>query len=66
MWRLLRMALQVVIFFLLLSLVVALASDGTGTLEKALLVAFGALLVAGAARVRRVGRPSRTRGRPAV
>ena len=55
--RLLRLALQVVLFFLLLSLVVAIASGGTGLVEKAALVAAGALLVWLASRVRRIGAP---------
>jgi hypothetical protein len=55
--RLLRIALQVVLFFLLLSLVIAVASAETGLLEKALLVAAGAVLVWLAARVRRLGAP---------
>jgi hypothetical protein len=57
MLRLLRLALQVVLFFLLLSLVVAAASAQTGTVEKVALVAAGALLVWLAAFVRRIGAP---------
>ena len=57
MMRLLRLALQVVLFFLLLSLVVAVASAQTGTVEKVALIAAGALLVWVASRVRRVGAP---------
>jgi hypothetical protein len=55
--RLLRLALQVVLFFLLLSLVVAVASAETGTVEKVALIAAGALLVWLASRVRRIGAP---------
>ena len=55
--RLLRLALQVVLFFLLLSLVVAVASAETGTVEKVALIAAGALLVWHASRVRRIGAP---------
>jgi hypothetical protein len=53
--RLLRLALQVVLFFVLLSLVVAVASAQTGTVEKVALIAAGALLVWLASRVRRIG-----------
>jgi hypothetical protein len=53
--RLLRLALQVVLFFLLLSLVAALASAHTGAVEKAALIAAGAVLVWLASRVRRIG-----------
>jgi len=55
--RLLRLALQVVLFFLLLSLVVAVASAQTGTVEKVALIAAGALLVWLASRVREIGAP---------
>jgi hypothetical protein len=57
MMRLLRLALQVVLFFLLLSLGVAVASVQTGTVEKVALIAAGALLVWVASRVRRIGAP---------
>jgi hypothetical protein len=57
MMRLLRLALQLVLFFLLLSLVVAVASAQTGTVEKVALIAAGALLVWLASRVRRIGAP---------
>jgi hypothetical protein len=57
MLRLLRLALQVVLFFLLLSLVVAVASTQTGTVEKVALIAAGALLVWFASRVRGIGAP---------
>jgi hypothetical protein len=57
--RLLRLALQVVLFFLLLSLVVAAGSAQTGILEKALLITAGAVFVWLASRVRRIGVPVR-------
>jgi hypothetical protein len=53
--RLLRLALQVVLFVLLLSLVVAVASAQTGIVEKVALIAAGAVLVWLASRVRRIG-----------
>jgi hypothetical protein len=59
MTRLLRLALQVVLFFLLLSLVVAIASVETGAVEKVVLAAAGAVLVWLASRVRRIGAPVR-------
>jgi hypothetical protein len=55
--RLLRLALQVVLFFLLLSLVVAVVSAQTGIVEKVVLIAAGAVLVWLASRVRRIGAP---------
>ncbi len=57
--RLLRVALQVVLFLLLLSLVVAIAAAQTGTVEKVALIAAGALLVWLASLVRRIGAPVR-------
>jgi hypothetical protein len=57
MLRLLRLALQVVLFFLLLSLVVAVASAETGTVEKVVLIAAGALFAWLASRARRIGAP---------
>jgi hypothetical protein len=57
--RLLRLALQVVLSFLLLSLVVAVASMHTGTVEKVALIAAGAVLVWLASRVQRIGAPVR-------
>jgi hypothetical protein len=53
--RLLRLALQVVLFFFLLSLVVAVASAQTGILEKVALIAAGGVFVWLASRVRRIG-----------
>jgi hypothetical protein len=57
MMRLLRLALQVVLFFLLLSLVVAVAAAGTGPVEKVALITAGVVLVWLASRVRRIGAP---------
>ena len=57
MLRLLRLALQLVLFLLLLSLVVAVAAGETGLVEKAALVACGAVLVWLASHVRRIGAP---------
>jgi hypothetical protein len=57
MMRLLRLALQVVLFFLLLSLVVAVAAAETGLVEKATLITAGVVLVWLASRVRRIGAP---------
>jgi len=53
--RLLRLALQVALFFLVLSLVVAVASVHTGTVEKVVMIAAGAVLVWLASHVRRIG-----------
>jgi hypothetical protein len=55
--RLLRLALQVVLFFLLLSLVVAVAAAETGLVEKVALITAGVVLVWLASRVRRIGAP---------
>ena len=57
MLRLLRLALQLVLFFLLLSLVVAVAAAETGLVEKVGLIAAGVVLVWLASRVRRIGTP---------
>ena len=57
MMRLLRLALQVVLFFLLLSLVVAVAAAETGLVEKVALITAGVVLVWLASRVRRIGAP---------
>ena len=59
MTRLLRLALQVVLFFLLSSLVVAIGAAETGILEKAALGAIVGVLVWLASRVRRIGAPMR-------
>jgi len=53
--RLLRLALQVVLFFMLLSVVVGVASAQTGLLEKGVLVALAGLLIWLASLVRRIG-----------
>jgi len=55
MLRLLRLALQLVLFLLVLSLVVAVASPESGAVEKAALIAAGAALVWLASRVSRIG-----------
>ena len=53
--RLLRLALQVVLFFLLCSLAVAIGSAETGVVEKVALSAVAGVLVWLASRVRRIG-----------
>jgi hypothetical protein len=55
MLRLFRLALQLVLFFLLFSLVVAVGSAQTGLVEKAALIAVGVALVWIASHVRRIG-----------
>ena len=57
MLRLLRLAIQLVLFFLLLSLVVAVGSGQTGPVEKAALIAAGVALVWLVSRVRRIDAP---------
>ncbi len=57
MLRLVRIALQVVLFLLLLSVVIGIGSTETGVVEKVVLVALGALLIWAASFVRRLGRP---------
>ena len=52
---LIRVALQIVLFFLLLGVVVSIGASQTGIVEKSLLVLFGLLLVWVAALVRRFG-----------
>jgi len=59
MLRLLRVALQVVLLFLLLSVVVAVAAAETGAVEKGALIAAGAVLVWLASIVRRICAPVR-------
>jgi hypothetical protein len=56
-----RLALQVVLFFVLLGLVVAVAAAETGIAEKAVLVAAGAALIWLAPKVRQIGRRSSPR-----
>jgi hypothetical protein len=53
--RLLRIVLLAAIAVTLLVTLVAIGSGTTGALEKLVLAAWAALLVAGAARVRRLG-----------
>jgi hypothetical protein len=55
MLRLLRIALQVVLFFLLLSVVIAIGAAETGLMEKGALTVFGLTLVWVGSRVRRIG-----------
>ena len=57
MWKLLRFVLLVVIAVLLFQVVVTVGSDDAGVLEKALVVAFGLVLVLAASRVWRIGEP---------
>jgi hypothetical protein len=55
MLRLLRIALQVVLFFLLVSVVIGIGAAETGPLEKGALTIIGLGLVLVASRVRRIG-----------
>ena len=58
--KLARLVLLLVIAMLLLTLVVfGVVSSSTGAIEKVVLIAFGALLLSAASRVRRIGRPDR-------
>ncbi len=57
MLRLLRLSLQVVLFFLLLSVVVAVAAAESGIVEKVALITAGVALVWLASLVRRIGAP---------
>ena len=59
--RVLRLALQGVLFFTLLSIVVGLASAETGLLEKGVLVALVGIVVWLASLVRRIGARSALR-----
>jgi hypothetical protein len=52
--RLLRLALQVVLFFILLTVVVSVARPETGPLEKVVLLLLAAALVWLASRVRQM------------
>ena len=56
MLRLVRIALQIVLFCALLSVAVALGAAEVGVVEKITVAAFGALLVWLAGRVRRIAR----------
>jgi hypothetical protein len=55
MLRLLRIALQVVLFFLLIGVVLGIGTPDTGTVEKIVLVPIGLALVWLAVLVRRIG-----------
>jgi hypothetical protein len=55
--RLLRIALQAVLFFLLLAIVMAIGASETGIVEKVALAVIGAGLVWVAVRVRQIGTP---------
>lgn len=57
MLSLLRLALQLILFFLVLSLAVAVGSDQTGLVEKVALIAVGVVLVWLTSHVRRIGVP---------
>lgn len=52
--RLVRLALQLVLFFMLLAAVVAIAAPETGAFEKGALVLLGAGLVWLASRIRQI------------
>jgi hypothetical protein len=54
---LLRIALMVVAFFLLLAVVMAVGSVTTGAAEKVVLIAIGAGIIAMLPRIRRIGSP---------
>ena len=58
MLRLLRIAFQLVIFFLLLGVVMGLGTAETGPTEKVVLVPIGLALVWLAVQVRGLGRPT--------
>ena len=55
MLRLLRIALQVMLFFLLISVVIGIGAAETGLVEKGALTVIGLTLVWVASRVRRIG-----------
>jgi hypothetical protein len=59
--RYLRLALQAVLFFLLLGTVIAIGSSETGVVEKLVLAAFAGVLVWLAVLVRHLGTHSATR-----
>ncbi len=54
---LIRVALQIVLFFLLIGLIVAIAAAETGIVEKIVLAVAAALLIWTASRVRRIRQP---------
>ena len=56
--RFVRLALQAVLFFLLLGVVLGIASEETGVVEKIALAALAGVLIWLAALVRRIGGPS--------
>jgi hypothetical protein len=58
---LLRLGLQVVLFFSLVAVVIGLAAAETGLVEKGALVALGAVLIWLASLVRRIGERSAPR-----
>lgn len=60
--RLLRIVLQLVIFILLLSVVIGVASGDTGAVEKVALAALGGLLIFAASVVRRRGDRAAVKG----
>ena len=53
-----RLALQVVLFFLLLGIVIGVGSGDTGAAEKVVMALLGGLLIWFAPKVRRIGRAS--------
>ncbi|HKH18826.1 MAG TPA: hypothetical protein VKA57_14960 [Solirubrobacteraceae bacterium] len=55
--RLLRLALQAVLFFLLLGAVIGIGSGETGAVEKLVVAVVAGLLICVAARLRRIGAP---------
>ncbi|MFA9446615.1 hypothetical protein [Egicoccus sp. AB-alg6-2] len=55
MWRFLKLSLLVAIFYVLMSLVIAIGSAATGHLEKAVLTGLAAGVCALAVRVHRIG-----------
>jgi len=55
--RLLRLALQAVLFFLLLGAVIGIGSGETGAVEKLVVAVVAGVLIWIAARLRRVGAP---------
>ena len=59
--RFLRLALQALLFFLLLGTVIAIGSSETGVVEKLALAAVAAALIWIAVLVRRIGGPSAPR-----
>ena len=56
--RLVRLAVQAVLFFFILGAVMGIASEETGVVEKIVLAAFIGVLIWLAALVRRIGGPS--------